>query len=152
MDPLTILAGLKTGLAAGKTIASLSKEIGNFFDATDQAKKKLQKKGITSSDVNSIAMDRWAKEQEAAQAEEELREWVCNNLGKSKWDQLLRIRKEVLQEKREMEARLRREAIERRELMITIVGIFVLLVFTFVGSTAYLHYMGWLDIRDYMPW
>ena len=149
MDPLTILAGLKTGLAAGKTVASLSKEIGNFFDATDQAKKKLQKKGITSSDVNSIAMDRWAKEQEAAQAEEELREWVCNNLGKSKWDQLLRIRKEVLQEKREMEARLRREAIERQELMITIVGIFVLLVFTFVGSTAYLHYMGWLDIRDY---
>ena len=152
MDPLTILAGLKTGLAAGKTVASLSKEIGNFFDATDQAKKKLQKKGITSSDVNSIAMDRWAKEQEAAQAEEELREWVCNNLGKSKWDQLLRIRKEVLQEKREMEARLRREAIERQELMITIVGIFVLLVFTFVGSTAYLHYMGWLDIRDYIPW
>ena len=149
MDPLTILAGLKTGLAAGKTVASLSKEIGNFFDATDQAKKKLQKKGISSSDVNSIAMDRWAKEQEAAQAEEELREWVCNNLGKSKWDQLLRIRKEVLQEKREMEARLRREAIERQELMITVAGIVVLLVFAFVGSTAYLHYLGWVDLRDY---
>ena len=149
MDPLTILAGLKTGLAAGKTVASLSKEIGNFFDATDQAKKKLQKKGISSSDVNSIAMDRWAKEQEAAQAEEELREWVCNNLGKSKWDQLLRIRKEVLQEKREMEARLRREAIERQEMIITVAGIVVLLVFAFVGSTAYLHYLGWVDVRDY---
>ena len=94
-------------------------------------------------------MDRWAKEQEAAQAEEELREWVCNNLGKSKWDQLLRIRKEVLQEKREMEARLRREAIERQELMITVAGIVVLLVFAFVGSTAYLHYLGWVDVRDY---
>ena len=151
MDPLTILAGLKTGLAAGKTVASLSKEISNFFDATDAAKKKLQKKGISSSDVNSIAMDRWAKEQEAAQAEEELREWVCNNLGKSKWDQLLRIRKEVLQEKREMEARLRREAIERQELMITVAGIVVLLTFAFVGSTAYLHYLGWVDVRDWMP-
>ena len=151
MDPLTILAGLKTGLAAGKTVASLSKEISNFFDATDAAKKKLQKKGISSSDVNSIAMDRWAKEQEAAQAEQELREWVCNNLGKSKWDQLLRIRKEVLQEKREMEARLRREAIERQELMITIAGIVVLLTFAFVGSTAYLHYLGWVDVRDWMP-
>ena len=94
-------------------------------------------------------MDRWAKEQEAAQAEEELREWVCNNLGKSKWDQLLRIRKEVLQEKREMEARLRREAIERQELMITVAGIVVLLVFALVGSTAYLHYLGWIDVRDY---
>lgn len=149
MEVFTVLAGIKSGLAAGKTIASLSKEIGNFFDATDQAKKKLQKKGISSSDVNSVAMDRWAKEQEAAQAEEELREWVCNNLGKSKWDQLLRIRKEVLQEKREMEARLRREAIERQELMITVAGIVVLLVFALVGSTAYLHYLGWINVRDY---
>jgi len=149
MDPLTILAGLKTGLAAGKTVASLSKEIGNFFDATDQAKKKLQSKGISSSDVNSIAMDRWAKEQEAAQAEEELREWVCNNLGKSKWDQLLRIRKEVLQEKREMEARLRREAMERQEMMLTIAGIVFLITASAIGSTLYLHYMGWLDIRSY---
>jgi len=152
MEVFTILAGIKSGLAAGKTIASLSKEIGNFFDATDQAKKKLQKKGISSSDVNSIAMDRWAKEQEAAQAEEELREWVCNNLGKSKWDQLLRIRKEVLQEKREMEARLRREAIERQEMMITIAGIVVLLMFSAIGSVTYLHYMGWLNIRNYIPW
>ena len=151
MEVFTVLAGIKSGLAAGKTIASLSKEIGNFFDATDQAKKKLQKKGISSSDVNSVAMDRWAKEQEAAQAEEELREWVCNNLGKSKWDQLLRIRKEVLQEKREMEARLRREAIERQELMITIVGIVVLLLFSAIGSMAYLHYLGWVNIRDYLP-
>ncbi len=149
MEVFTVLAGIKSGLAAGKTIASLSKEIGNFFDATDQAKKKLQKQGISSSDVNSVAMDRWAKEQEAAQAEEELREWVCNNLGKSKWDQLLRIRKEVLQEKREMEARLRREAIERQEMIITVAGIVVLLVFAFVGSTAYLHYLGWVDVRDY---
>ena len=149
MDPLTILAGLKTGLAAGKTVASLSKEIGNFFDATDAAKKKLQKKGVSSSDVNSIALDRWAKEREAAQAEEELREWVTNNLGLSQWQALLRIRKEVLQEKREMEARLRREAIERQEMMITIAGIVVLLLFSAVGSALYLHHMGWIDVRDW---
>ena len=93
MDPLTILAGLKTGLAAGKSVAALSKQIGQFFDATDAAKKKLQKKGISKSDVNSIALDRWAKEREAAQAEEELREWVTNNLGLSQWHALLKIRK-----------------------------------------------------------
>ena len=149
MDPLTILAGLKSGLAAGRTVHSLSKQIGQFFDATDAAKKKLQKKGITSKDVNSIALDRWAKEREAAQAEEELREWVTNNLGLSQWHALLRIRKEVLQEKREAEAQARREAIERQELAITIVGIITLLIFTFVGASAYLHYMQWIDIRDF---
>ena len=147
MEVFTILAGIKSGLAAGKTIASLSKEIGQFFDQTDQAKKKLQEK--RGSSVNSVALDRWAKEQEAAQAEEELREWICNNLGKSKWDQLLRIRKEVLQEKRELEARMRREAQERQAMMLTIAGIVLLITASAVGSTLYLHYMGWLDIRSY---
>ena len=149
MDPLTILAGLKTGLAAGRTVASLSKDIGNFFDATDAAKKKLQKKGITSSDTNSVALDRWAKEREAAQAEEELREWVTNNLGLSQWQSLLRIRKEVLQEKREAEAQARREAQERADFALTLVAIALLLTAAFVGSSLYLHYLGWINLQDY---
>ena len=149
MDPLTILAGLKTGLAAGKTVAGLSKQIGQFFDATDQAKKTLQKKGISSKSTNATALDRWAKIRQAADAEAELQEWITQTYGRSKWLELLKIRKEVLAEKREAEAQARRDAIQRQELMITIVGIIVLLIFTFVGATAYLHYMGWLDIKDY---
>ena len=151
MEVLTILASVKAGLAAGKSVAGLSKQIGEFFDATDAAKKTLQKKGISTKDVNSVALDRWAKEREAAQAEEELREWVTNNLGLSQWQSLLRIRKEVLQEKREAEAQARRDQIAQQELMITIAGITVLLIFTFIGSAGYLHYMGWIDVRDYFP-
>lgn len=151
MDPLTILAGLKTGLAAGKTVAGLSKQIGQFFDATDQAKKQLQKKGISSKSANATALDRWAKVRAAAEAEAELQEWITQTYGRSKWLELLKIRKEVLLEKREAEAQARRDAIERQELMVTIVGIIVLLIFTFIGATAYLHFMGWLDVRDYFP-
>ena len=152
MDPITILAGIKTGMAAGKTIAGLSKEIGQFFDATDAAKKQLQKKGISEKSVNQTAMDRWAKLRASAEAERELQEWISNTYGRSKWLELLKIRREVLQEKREAEAQARRDAIERQEMMITIVGIVVLLTFSAVGAAAYLHYMRWLDIRDYMPW
>lgn len=151
MDPLTILAGLKTGLAAGKTVAGLSKQIGQFFDATDQAKKTLQKKGVSSKSTNATALDRWAKVRAAAEAEAELQEWITQTYGRSKWLELLKIRKEVLLEKREAEAQARRDAIERQELMVTLVGIFVLLVMTFIGATGYLHYMGWLDVRDYFP-
>ena len=151
MDPITILSGIKLGLQTGKSIAGLSKQIGQFFDATDQAKKTLQKKGVSSKSANSTALDRWAKEIEAAQAEEELREWVTNNLGLSQWQSLLRIRKEVLQEKREAEAQARRDAIQQQEWIITIVGILVLLIFTFVGSGGYLHFMGWIDVTDWLP-
>jgi dihydroorotase len=151
MDPITILAGLKTGLAAGKSVASLSKQIGQFFDATDSAKKKLQQKGVSGKNVNAIAMERFAKLRQAAEAEEELKKYISETLGPSHWQTLLKIRREVLQEKREAEAQARRDAIQQQELMITIAGILVLLIFTFVGAAAYLHYMNWIDVRDYFP-
>ena len=151
MDPITILAGLKTGLAAGKSVASLSKQIGQFFDATDSAKKKLQQKGVSGKNVNAIAMERFAKLRQAAEAEEELKKYISETLGPSHWQTLLKIRREVLQEKREAEAQARRDQIANQELMITIVGIIVLLIFTFVGAAAYLHYMQWIDVRDYFP-
>ena len=149
MDPVTILAGLKTGLAAGKTIAGLSKQIGQFFDATDQAKKQLQKKGISSKSANATALDRWAKVRAAAEAESELQEWITQTYGRSKWLELLKIRKEVLLEKREAEAQARRDAIERQELAVTLAGIFFLLTASAIGATAYLHHMGWIDFWDY---
>ena len=151
MDPVTILAGLKTAQAARKTIAGLSKQIGQFFDATDQAKKQLQKKGISSKSTNATALDRWAKVRAAAEAESELQEWITQSYGRSKWLELLKIRKEVLLEKREMEARLRREAIARQELALTVTGIFFLLTASAIGATAYLHHMRWIDIWDYLP-
>ena len=151
MDPLTILAGIKTGLAAGKSIAGLSKQIGQFFDATDAAKKQLQKKGVSGKSASQTALDRWTKLRAAADAEEQLKEWITQTYGRSKYLELLKIRREVLAEKREAEAQARRDAIQRQELMITVVGIVVLLIFTFVGSSAYLHYMWWIDVMDYFP-
>ena len=151
MDPLTILAGIKTGLAAGKSIAGLSKQIGQFFDATDAAKKQLQKKGVSGKSASQTALDRWTKLRAAADAEEQLKEWITQTYGRSKYLELLKIRREVLAEKREAEAQARGDAIQRQELMITVVGIVVLLIFTFVGASAYLHYMGWIDVMDFLP-
>ena len=152
MDPLTILSGIKLGLSTGRSVAALSKDIGKFFDATDSAKKTLQKKGISSKSTNATALDRWAKIRQAAEAEAELQEWITQTYGRSKWLELLKIRKEVLQEKREAEAQARRDAIERQELAITLAGIFFLVAASAIGSTAYLHHMGWIDVKDYLPW
>ena len=149
MDPITILAGLKTGLSAGKTIAALSKDIGKFFDATDHAKKTLQKKGISGKSTNATALDRWASVRAAAEAEAELQEWITQTYGRSKWLELLKIRKEVLLEKREAEAQARRDAIERQEWAVTLAGIFFLLTASAIGATFYLHYMNWINFWDY---
>ena len=151
MDPITILAGIKTGLAAGKSIAGLSKQIGQFFDATDQAKKTLQKKGVSNKSAIAKGLDRWTKLRQAAEAEEELKEWITQTYGRSKYLELLKIRREVLAEKREAEAQARREAQQRAELGLTVASIVLLLTAAAIGSTAYLHYMGWLNICDYLP-
>ena len=152
MDPITILSGIKLGLSTGRSVAALSKDIGKFFDATDSAKKTLQKKGVSSKSTNATALDRWAKVRQAAEAESELQEWITQTYGRSKWLELLRIRKEVLQEKREAEAQARREAMARQELAVTLAGILFLITASAIGSTAYLHHMGWIDVKDYLPW
>ena len=95
--PINNSCRIKTGLAAGKTVAGLSKQIGQFFDATDQAKKTLQKKGISSKSANATALDRWAKVRQAAEAEEELKEWITQTYGRSKYLELAENRREVLQ-------------------------------------------------------
>jgi len=152
VDPITILSGIKLGLQTGKSIAGLSKQIGQFFDATDQAKKTLQKKGVSAKSSNATALDRWAKLRQAAEAEEELKEWITQTYGRSRYLELLKIRREVLAEKREAEAQARREAMERQELYITLAGIFFLLTASAIGATAYLHHMKWLNVWDYLPW
>ena len=152
MEIISLVASIKAGISAGKAISSLSKDIGKFFDATDTAKKQLQKKGVSGKSVNSTALDRWAKQRQIAESEAELQEWISNTYGRSKWLELLKIRKEVLAEKREAEAQARREAMERQELAITLAGIFFLVAASAIGSTAYLHHMGWVDINDYLPW
>tara|TARA_Y100001938_G_C7833351_1_gene302502 strand:+ start:84 stop:539 length:456 start_codon:yes stop_codon:yes gene_type:complete len=151
MEIISLVASIKAGISAGKAISSLSKDIGKFFDATDTAKKQLQKKGVSGKSVNSTALDRWAKQRQIAESEAELQEWISNTYGRSKWLELLKIRKEVLAEKREAEAQARRDAIQRQELIITIVGIIVLLTFTFVGSLTYLHFQGWINLMDFFP-
>jgi hypothetical protein len=44
MAPLTELAAIKTGVAAGKQLCNLSKQIAGFFDTTDGAQKAHAKK------------------------------------------------------------------------------------------------------------
>ena len=150
MDPLTIVTGITGALKAGRSLASLSKEIGNFFDGADTAKKnhsrKMQRKFVS---VNQEALSTWSDKMAYEQAEKELQAYISNNFGRSKWLELLKIRREILAEKREAEARARREAIERQEFLLTFFAILILILTAATGALAYLHHMQWIDIFDW---
>ena len=140
MDPLTALAAIKGGITAGKSIMNMSKEIAGFFDSVDSAKKQHQKKKNSMfATANEEAMDTWMQKQQAEEAEIALRELITATRGYSAYQDLLKIRRDTLRERKEQERREAREAEERQELVIMIgLGITGLILaisfFAYVGK------------------
>ena len=147
MDPLTALAAIKTGVAAGKQLHNLSKEIAGFFDATDGEKKAHAKKknGVFAS-ANEEALATWTQAQNAKTAEAELREFIVNNKGFSAYQELLKIRRDVIAQRKEAERQAQKEAEERAELIMTVFAILLIIVAAISGAGAWLYYMGWIEV------
>ena len=121
IDPLTALAAVKTGISAGKSIMNMSKEISSFFDSVDSAKKQHQKKKSSFfATANEEAMDTWMRKQRAEEAEVALRELITATRGYHAYQELLKIRRDTLRERKEQERREAREAEERQEQIIVI--------------------------------
>ena len=147
IDPLSALAMVKGGISAGRTIASMSKELAGFFDSVDGAKKAHEKKKQSPfSSSNEEALDTFMKRQQAKQAEEELREFIVNNLGYSAYQELLKLRREIAAERKEAERQAKLEAErmkENAEMAFIAVVIFLLLS---GGVFGLLVAMGWVDL------
>jgi len=147
IDPLSALAMVKGGISAGRTIASMSKELAGFFDSVDSAKKDHEKKKQSLfSSTNEEALDTFMKRQQAKQAEEELREFIVNTIGYSAYQELLKLRREVAQERKETERQARVDAErmkENAEMAFIAVVIFLLIC---GGALGLLVAMGWVDL------
>jgi len=141
IDPFTALAAIKGGISAGKQIHSMSKEIAGFFDSVDTAKKNHQKKKDSPfASANEEALDTFMKRQAAIDAEEQLREMIIATRGFSQWQELLKLRRDIANERREAERKARIEAQERQEVVViitlVIMGILALgALFAMVGGS-----------------
>lgn len=150
MEPMSIVLGITSALKAGRNLASLSKEIGNFFDNADTAKKNHSRKMQRSfTSVNQQALSTFADKLAYDEAEASLKKYIDESLGPSYWTTLLKIRKEILVEKREEEARARLAAQAKQEMTLTVVSILLLLLGAFVGAIWYLQNLGWIDVWEY---
>ena len=142
---MTAFALLKSGLSAGKQIASLGKEIAGFFDAVDGAKAQHnKKKSSVFASANEEAMDTFMKQQQAMDCEDELRELITQTRGLSQWKNLLNLRREIRVE-RKKEARLAEvKAEERKQMILSVLGIFIFVSLVLGSGGMYLWYLGWL--------
>lgn len=147
MDPLTALAAIKTGVAAGKQLHNLSKEIAGFFDATDSAKKAhAKKKNSVFASANEEAMATWTQAQNAKTAEAELREFIVNTKGFSAYQDLLKVRRDVIAQRKEAEKQAALEAEERQELIMSILVILLLVIAVVGGFGFWLQWKGYIDL------
>ena len=143
MDPLTIFAGVKAGIAAGKEITSLAKDLGSLFDAIDGAKKDHdKKKNSLFSSANEEALDTFVKRKQADDIENQLREIVIATRGFSAWQELIELRKEIrVRRKKEQEEREKRR--EKLWENILFWGLIALLV-VFTGGLALIVLLAYL--------
>lgn len=143
IDPLTAFAAVKGAISAGKELHSMTKELSSFFDSVDGAKKKHQKKKesvFTSS--NEEALDTWVKQQQSIQLEADLRELIVRTKGYSAYQDLLKIRRDIANERKEQERKARLEKQRLREQIETVVLVSLLFILLVAGSLAALYYKG----------
>ena len=145
IDPLSCLAIIKSGISAGKQLHSMSKDIAQFFDSVDGARAKhSQKKRSLFASANEEAMNTFMAQQQADDAEEELRIFITNSRGISAYRSLQNLRRQIRVERKE-EARLATIAAQDRQAIILsgllIVGFLMCIV---AASVGYLWYLGWI--------
>ena len=131
IDPVTAFAAIKGGIAAGKQLHSMSKEIAGFFDSVDDAKQAHAKK--KSSMFAEEAMDTFLKRQAAIDAEAQLRELIIATRGYSAYQELLKLRKEILRDRKEAERLAKIEKEEQQEL-VALIGVSLLLFIVILGG------------------
>jgi len=134
IDPLTAFAAIKGGISAGKQLHAMSKEIAGFFDSVDDAKKAhAKKKSSMFASANEEAMDTFLKRQAAIDAEAQLRELIIATRGYSQYQELLKLRKEILRDRKEAERLAKIEKEEQQEL-VALIGVSLLLFIVVLGG------------------
>jgi CHASE3 domain sensor protein len=143
MDPITILAGLSSGIKAGKQLYALKNQVVDFFDTVDEAKAKhAKKKNSIFAGSNEAGLTTYLDMMAARDAEEQLRELIVNTRGLSAYTELQNIRKEIRQERKAAEAQRQLDRQKRAEAALTIAVIVLGAVALFGGIYLFLVYMG----------
>jgi preprotein translocase subunit Sss1 len=114
MDPLTVLAlaqtafaGLKAGIAAGKEIQHVAKDLsdlwGSLAKLTQIAAEPPRKSIFSNKSPEQIAIERYTAKAEAQDLTAKAKNMFVGQFGLSAWDQVQRevinIRKEIEREK-----------------------------------------------------
>jgi inorganic triphosphatase YgiF len=150
MDPLTVLAlaqtafsGLKAGIAAGKEIQHVAKDLselwGNLAKLTQIAAEPSKPSLFSRKTAEQIAIERFTAKAEAQDLAAKAKNMFVGQFGLAAWDQVQRevinIRKEIEREKY-MAEKIRNQKIEeiRDAAVITLIVMGLVAVIGLIGA------------------
>lgn len=151
MDPVSAMAtasaafgALKKGFAVGRDVESMVGDLSRWMGALsdiDQADKEAKnppifKKLFNGKSVEQEAIEAFAAKRKAQAQREELRQWISLTLGRSAWDELIRMEGNIRKQRQETLYRQR----ERRQ---KFVEICVIILAILVGAAALIGFV-WL--------
>ena len=135
---MAAFTAVKSGIAMGKEIHSLGKELGSLFDAIDGAKSQHNKKKSGRS-ANEEALETFVAKKQAEDMEDNLRQIVISTRGPSAWQELIRLRAEIrVRRQKEAEEKARRRAQLFETILIWVLVAAFLMVICGLGLAIYL--------------
>ena len=135
---MAAFTAVKSGIAMGKEIHSLGKELGSLFDMIDGAKQTHNKKKSSRS-ANEEALETFVAKKQAEDLEDQLRQIVIHTRGVSAWQELVRLRADIrVKRQKEEEERLRRRDQMFETVLIWVMVAALLMVFSGLGLAIYL--------------
>jgi hypothetical protein len=133
MDPISAMAtataafsALKKGFAVGRDIEAMASDLSRWMGALsdlDQMEREaknppLFKKLFGGQSVEQEAITAFANKQKAQQQRYELQQWISLTMGKSKWDELVKMEGQIRKRRKETLYRQR----ERRRKFVEVVA------------------------------
>ena len=116
MDPVSAMAtasaafgALKKGFSIGRDIESMAGDLSRWMGALsdiDQAEKEAKnppifKKLFNGKSVEQEAIEAFAAKRKAQAQRDELKQWISFTLGKSAWDELIRMEGNIRKQRQE---------------------------------------------------
>lgn len=134
MEPVTAavaaFSALKAGVAAGKEITSLAKEIGTLWNSIDEiTHQHNKKKSSVFRSVEEEALDTFMAKKKAEDLENQLREIILYSRGMGAWQELVRLRADIRKKRQEDALAAKR----KRQQMLEVIAIAAALI---VGSVV----------------
>jgi len=147
MDPLTTAVGafaaIKAGVKAGRDIQDLAGEVGKLWSGIDEVKNNYQKaKNSPFRTVEEEAMDEFVAKKRAEDLEHNLREIVIATRGHSGWQELIRLRADIM--KRRKQAKI--DAAKKRDELIE-AALWTLLVVVLLAAFGLFGVIAWKEMK-----